>query len=131
SSAASTSGRSSASSSSGGTTPKRRPAAKSSTGRTSNASSNSSARAEHPPRPSYRRRDAGSPPDGAQTVVGRVLVRLGRGGDVEGRVDEVVDGAFEVDDGLAQVHQLRRRLAENVHAEEASVLAGEHQLDQP
>ena len=60
-----------------------------------------------------------------QAVVGGVLVRLRLGRDVEGRVDEVVDGGAEVERRLAEVDQLGGHVAEHVDAEQPPVGARE------
>src|SRR5919197_583820 len=65
-----------------------------------------------------------------QSVVGGVLVGLGEGGDVEGPVDEGVDGRAGADGGLAVVDQLGGDLADDVDPEQAMVVAPEDQLDQ-
>src|SRR6266511_1321382 len=66
-----------------------------------------------------------------QSVVGGVLVGLAVGGEVEGPVDEGVDGLTGADGGLAVVDQLRGDLADDVDSEQATVGSPKDQLDQP
>src|SRR5690606_37315545 len=65
-----------------------------------------------------------------EAVVGRVLVGLAERRDVEGRVDEVVDGALLRGHHLAHVHELGGDVAQHVDAQEHAVGAAEHELDQ-
>src|SRR6266498_5819437 len=69
--------------------------------------------------------------DPLQSVIGGVLVGLAVGGDVEGPVDEGVDGLAGAYGGLAVVDQLRGELADDVDPEQAPVVAPEDQLDEP
>src|SRR6266498_717370 len=69
--------------------------------------------------------------DPLQSVIGGVLVGLAVGGDVEGPVDEGVDGLAGADGGLAVVDQLRGELADNGNPEQATIRSADDQLDQP
>ena len=64
-----------------------------------------------------------------QPVQRRDLVRLGEGGEVEDVVDEVVDGAAEGHDGLADVDQLRGAGADGVDAEDVVGVLVDEQLE--
>src|SRR3569623_412058 len=63
-------------------------------------------------------------------VEGGELVGLGEGRVVEGVLDEVVDGAAEVEDGLSEKYELGGAFADDVGAEEFAALEVEDQLHQ-
>ncbi len=65
----------------------------------------------------------------AEAVEGRGFVALGESGVVEDGVDEVVDGAAEDHDGLADVDQLAGAFADDVHAEHLARVAVEDELE--
>src|SRR5579862_6515218 len=64
-------------------------------------------------------------------IEGGGLVALGQGWIVEYRVDEVVEIAVERHDRLADMDELRRALADDVHAEHLARFAVEDQLQAP
>src|SRR6266498_6160872 len=66
-----------------------------------------------------------------QPVIGRVLVRLAEGGQVESPVDEGVDRLPGGDGALALVDQLPGDLPDDVDPEQTTVVSPEDQLDQP
>src|SRR5271166_3901639 len=59
------------------------------------------------------------------------LVALGQSGIVEHGIDEIVYGALQHHHRLSDVHQLRRALADNVHAQDLPRLAVKNQLQPP
>src|SRR5262245_42338471 len=56
------------------------------------------------------------------------LVGFGERRIVEGILDEIFDGALQVEHGLADVHEFGRAFADDVDAEEAARLQGEDQF---
>src|SRR5271154_4297526 len=66
-----------------------------------------------------------------QEVIRAVLVRVADSRNVEGGMDEVVDGAAKVQHRLSQVDQLSRTLAEDVDANETPVVTPSQKLDHP
>jgi hypothetical protein len=59
------------------------------------------------------------------------LVGLRESRIVEGILDEIFDGALEVQHGLADVHQLCRTLADDMDAQQTAGLQREDQLQKP
>jgi len=79
-----------------------------------------------PPRQPGRARRRHSVP----RIQRRALVRLGQRRIVEGVLDEIIERAFQVQHGLTDMHQLRRALAHDMHAQQMPCLDREDHLRQ-